>query len=379
MQPEFTAPEFVEDNSPEEIHERMMKNLPADIDDTPGGFPYDFTMPAAIEKSDFIQYYLVRSLQIAFPQFSWGVWLDYHGQQVNLTRHKAKRAKGKLLLAGTAGTEIEKGTVFCVPATQYTPAVGFSTDDVCVIGDDGTVEIDITAVDDGPDSNVRADSIVIMEEPIDEITAITNPDPVKGGAAEESNDDFYDRIAEEYANSRTFLGNDNDYRRWAKEAGAGDCIVDPAFDGPGTVQLVLTDTNGQPANEELIKMVYDYIVSPNDRTRRLLPTACAELSCIPASAVIIDYICTGLLFDKEVTDITQIAINFEKAVKSVYAEAKAEGILRYNDVRPIISDIDGVEDFDEFLVNGDMKNISLQKKEYPETGICRFSEGAGNA
>ena len=144
MQPEFTAPEFVEDNSPEEIHERMMKNLPADIDDTPGGFPYDFTMPAAIEKSDFIQYYLVRSLQIAFPQFSWGVWLDYHGQQVNLTRHKAKRAKGKLLLAGTAGTEIEKGTVFCVPATQYTPAVGFSTDDVCVIGDDGTVEIDMS-------------------------------------------------------------------------------------------------------------------------------------------------------------------------------------------------------------------------------------------
>lgn len=379
MQPEFIAPEFVEDNSPEEIHERMMKNLPADIDDTPGGFPYDFTMPAAIEKSDFIQYYLVRALQIAFPQFSWGDWLDYHGQQVNLTRHKAKRAKGKLLLAGTAGTEIEKGTIFCVPATQYTPAVGFSTDDACVINDDGTVEINITAVDDGPDSNVRADSIVIMEEPIDEITAVTNPDPVKGGAAEESNDDFYDRIAEEYANSRTFLGNDSDYRRWAKEAGAGDCIVDPAFDGPGTVQLVLTDTNGQSANDELIKTVYDYIVSPDDRTRRLLPTACARLSCIPASAVRIDYTCTGLLFDKETTDIAQIVFSFEKAVKKVYAEAKADGILRYNDVRPIISSIDGVEDFEEFLMDGGMGNIPLQKKEYPETGGCRFSEGAGNA
>lgn len=277
------------------------------------------------------------------------------------------------------GTEIAKGTIFCVPATQYSPAIGFSTDDVCVIDDGGTVEIEITAVDDGPGSNVRADSIVIMEEPIDEITAITNPDPVKGGAAEESNDDFYDRIAEEYANSRTFLGNDNDYRRWAKEAGAGDCIVDPAFDGPGTVQLVLTDTNGQPANGELINTVYDYIVSPNDRTRRLLPTACAELSCIPASAVRIDYTCTGLLLDKETTDIAQIIISFEKAVRKVYAEAKADGILRYNDVRPIISDIDGVEDFDEFLVNGGMRNIPLQKKEYPETGACMFSEGAGNA
>lgn len=28
MQPEFTKPEFIENNSAEEIHERMMNNLP---------------------------------------------------------------------------------------------------------------------------------------------------------------------------------------------------------------------------------------------------------------------------------------------------------------------------------------------------------------
>ena len=41
MQPEFNRPEFLEGNSAEEIHERMMNNLPDDIDDMPGGFPYD--------------------------------------------------------------------------------------------------------------------------------------------------------------------------------------------------------------------------------------------------------------------------------------------------------------------------------------------------
>lgn len=50
MQPEFNRPEFLEGNSAEEIHERMMNNLPDDIDDMPGGFPYDMTMPAALEK-----------------------------------------------------------------------------------------------------------------------------------------------------------------------------------------------------------------------------------------------------------------------------------------------------------------------------------------
>lgn len=47
---EFVAPEFVSDSTPEAIQERMMNNLPMDIDDMPGGFPYDFTMPTALEK-----------------------------------------------------------------------------------------------------------------------------------------------------------------------------------------------------------------------------------------------------------------------------------------------------------------------------------------
>ena len=86
MQPEFTRPEFIENNSAEEIHQRMMNNLPADIDDMPGGFPFDFTMPAALEKDEFINYHMVRALMIAFPQYAWDEWLDRHGQQVHLER-----------------------------------------------------------------------------------------------------------------------------------------------------------------------------------------------------------------------------------------------------------------------------------------------------
>ena len=50
-QPDFTQPDFMDGCSVEDIHGRMMSNLPGDIDDTPGGFPYDFTMPSAIEKA----------------------------------------------------------------------------------------------------------------------------------------------------------------------------------------------------------------------------------------------------------------------------------------------------------------------------------------
>lgn len=157
-----------------------------------------------------------------------------------------------------------------------------------------------------------------------------------------------------------------------KQAGAGDCIVVSVAEGPGTVKLVLVDGNGQPANDKLVQDVYNYIVSPDDRSKRLLPTACSRLICEPATTVKVDFTITGFIYD-ETTSIEQIKEDFAKAVKAIYAEAKKEGILRYNDVRPIISDISGVEDFDTFLMNGDMKNLKLDSEEYPETGTLDFS------
>lgn len=372
MQPEFIKPDFMENNTASEIHQRMMNNLPRDIDDMPGGFPYDFTMPAALEKDEFINYHLVRALMIAFPQYAWDEWLDSHGQQVHLERHKAVCASGRIMITGIAGTEIKAGTIFCTPATDIGPAIEFRTDKDCIIDKSGCVFVEVTAVKPGRESNVKADVVVVMAKPVKEIIAVTNPEPMSGGTERESNDDFYDRIAAEYANSMTYLGNDSDYIRWAKEAGAGDCIVVPAYHGPGTVRLVLVDGNGQPANERLVQKVYDHIVSPNNRMKRLLPTACAELTCVPATTISITYVCTGLLYNNT-TSIEQIKKEFTEAVKQVYRKAKEEGILRYNDIRPILRDITGVEDFNTFLVNGDISNIDLQSEEYPETGILNFS------
>ncbi len=378
-QPEFMAPDFIDDNDPDSIHERMMENLPDDIDDTPGGFPSDLTMPSAIEKSELIGFHLVRALMIAFPQYAWDEWLDMHGQQVHIIRHEATKARGSLQLEGEPGTEIAAGTIFCVPAIDDIPAVEFETDTDCVIGENGTVEAAITAVEAGADANVKAGSISIMDEPMDEITGITNDHDITGGAAAESDDDYYDRIAAEYENSRTYLGNDRDYKRWAQEAGAGDCIVVPAAEGPGTVKLVLVDVNGGPAGEDLIKKVNDHILSPDDGAGRLMPTACARLICAPAEKVTINYFCTGLEYDDK-TNIEQIKLEFREKLKAVYSSAKSKGMLRYNDVRPLISSIVGVQDFDTFRMKRNdtsdsdgMSNIIFASEEYPDTGDCEFS------
>lgn len=371
-QPEFIAPDFIKNNSAGEIHERMMRNLPADIDDMPGGFPYDFTMPAALEKDELINYHLVRALMIAFPMYAWDEWLDLHGNQAHLTRHEAKHATGTVKVTGTVGTKIEKGTIFCTPATDAGPSIEFATTSDAEIQSSGFVEIGVKAVQAGPESNIGADTIVIMAKPSKSITFVTNEKATAGGTKRESNDAFYDRIEVEYENNLTFVGNDTDYIRWAKAAGAGDCIVIPAHEGPGTVKLILIDQNGEPASQELVKIVQDYILSPDDRSKRLLPTGCAKLTCEAAKTVLINYTITGLLYDST-TNIEQIKKEFSALVKNVYVRAKVENILRYNDIRPLLQNISGVEDFQTFLINGGTANIPLGKEMFAETGTLDFS------
>lgn len=366
-------PDFMEGTSVDEIHRRMMAELPDDIDDMPGGFPYDMTRPTALEKAELINFHLARAIMIAFPQSAWDEWLDLHGQQVHLTRHDAVCATGTVTVTGSAGTVLAAGTVFCTTATDDGPSIEFRSNEAATIPDAGSIDIEVTAVEAGTGSNVKADTVILMLKPINNITAITNKESITGGTERESNDDFYDRIAVEYSNSMTYLGNDTDYKRWAKEAGAGDCIVDPAWKGPGTVRLVLVDGNGQPANKELLDAVFNHIVSPADRAARLLPTGCAELTCAAATTVKVDYTCTGLIYDSEHTTAEEIASQFGELVKALYGEAKANNVLRYNDVRPLLADIPGVTDFSTFLMNGSMNNITLANIEYPATGTVKFS------
>lgn len=373
MSKEFSPPEFIDNNNPEQIQERMMNALPDGIDDMPGGFAYDFTMPTAIEKSQLIQFHIVRTLMLMFPQYAWGEWLDLHASAAGVKRKPAGYASGYVTVRGSVGTDIPQGTVFCTASTDKTPSLEYVSEETVTIPDSESVDIPVIARTAGKQSNTKTGTVVFLLKGIKGVSVVTNPVDILGGTDQESDNDLFSRIEmENDTEGASFVGNDSDYIRWAKEVtGIGDCIVIPEWNGPGTVKLVLVDANGTPANDKLVQAVYNYIVSPGDREKRLLPTGCAELSVQAASTKLISFTCTGIIFD-ETTDIPQIIEDFKMFVAKEYSEAKKEGVLIYNQIRPILTDIPGVTDFDDFLINGSEENIILGKEEYAATDKVDF-------
>lgn len=375
--PTFTPPPWYIGETAEEIQARMMEALPADIDNVEGGFPYDFTMPTALEEDELINFILIETLKIMFPAWSYGQYMDYHAAAVGLTRRAANPASGTVTVTGVPGTQIPAGTVFCVPAVGDTPAIEYATDELGVIGTAatgetyGTVEIHVTAVEGGVTGNVAADTVVIMASPITGVVSVTNEAAITGGTVEETDDELYERIVlAEQSSGESYVGCDADYIRWAKEvSGVGTVLVDAQYeeDHPNWVKLIVLDGNGQPANQTILTNVYNHIMHPNNRAiERRAPVGAILVVVAPGDDCKLDIVVTGLQIADASTQ-ADIYARFKAALDTYYVEAKGEGTVKWNRVHAIFTDTDGVGDFTALTVNGGTANVEIDDDDYPVT------------
>ena len=362
----FVPPAWLEDQDAETIHARMMQNLPDDIDDTEGGFPWDFTKPTALEKAELLEFHMMETTKIMHYMFSYGIYLDYHARAVGITRKEASRASGTLQITGSPGTVIPNGFLFAVPASGDTAAITFYTTEEATISLDGVADVPILASETGTIGNVAADTIIIMVSPsISGIEKITNTESTSGGAAEEDDESLRSRIGEICeASDASFVGCDNDYIRWAKEInGVGDVIVIPEWNGPGTVKVVVMDANGTPANPKIITDVENHIVAPQNRRARLAPIG-ATVTITAPTTVDVNVACDLTIAPGE--SYTAIVANIGESLKDYFETAQKEGVIKRNRIGSIIIGTDGVADYANLTLNGGTDNISLALDEYPK-------------
>lgn len=368
MSPEFEKPSWLNDQDAETIQRRMMEALPPDIDDTAGGFPYDFTMPTALEKAEMLEFHLMETLKIMFPQWAYSNWLDLHASVNAISRKPANPAYGVIQITGIPGTKIPAGMIFAVPAVGNTPAVEFITEGDATISNGGNVTVGVVAVEAGVKGNVAANTIKIMAMPIKGITDIGNMEATSGGTEAEDDDALRKRIIEvEQSGEINFVGCDADYVRWAMEvAGVGDAFVIANWnpDVPNSVKVVVMDANGDPANEHIIEDVVNHIMSPSDRMARKAPIG-AIVTIVPPTPKYITYAFKATL-RSGYTD-QMVVQSFTASVKKYYSTAKAENVVQYNQIHAILTATPGVQDFTGLTMNGRTENIVLPDDEYPIT------------
>lgn len=370
---EFVYPDFVKNNDPEQVHERMMQNLPLDISSMPGDFAHDMTYPSALEKSELIQFHIVRTLQLMFPQYSWGDYMDLHGQQVGVTRKDAGYAYGKLEITGIPGTRIEQGRLFCTAATDAAPSIEFSTRETVVIPEEGKITVEIIAVESGKSSNVAAGTITLAMSPVEGITGIQNSEAVTGGTDREKDEEYLSRILDLYRKGVSFVGNDADYVRWAKEVvGVGSASVIPEWNGPGTVKVILIDSNGDPANELICQKVYEYIMQPDDRMQRKAPIGAIVTVSAP-DIVAVSYSATVELLPGYSLEV--VKTEFEKNLLKYYDAALGEGEIKLTKVGAVLSDTAGVNDYANLQIDGERKNVQIHTYEFPVTAAVTLVSG----
>lgn len=367
---ELVLPPFLNEDE-DDIHERMLELIPTEYDSTEGSLVWDLTRPTAMEIAKILGFDLPLIIQMMFPQFAEGVYLDYHGEREGVKRREAIAAKGNIVVEGADGTLIPAGSIVMTDEVDGV-TIEYVTIVDATIDNSGTVTIPIEAVEPGSNGNVPANSINNFLEPIVGVSSLTNVEDITGGIDEEDDEEYRERILQTNR-TRSFTGNKNDYIRWAKEVpGVGDVLVVPEWDGPGTVKVLISSSTGTVASPELIQQVQE----------RIAPDGSAGGGLAPIGALVtVDSIngrTINLTFDVILEEGFELntVIQAIKMQLSVYLSEEIEqgGLVRYTKIGAIIMTTPGVIDYDNLLVNNDTENIQLNPDEVAVVGEVTANE-----
>lgn len=370
---QYTTPTFLQNQSVEDIFQGMLTIIPEDIDVSQGSHTWNFLRPTALVGAYLCEYVLPQVIMLIFPEWSYGEFLDAHAQVRGITRKAATAATGEITITGVANTVIPAGSIFStVSMNNDDPSIDYATLSEATIPSSGTVTVAAQCTQTGAIGNTGANTVVLVSSRLNGVTSVTNEEEFTGGTNVESDDALKVRINEyDTEQGESFTGNVSDYKRWATSVpGVGDATIVPANDDTGLVTIILTDSNGDPATEQLCTQVYNYIMAPDDPDQRLAPIN-AYLSVIGPEAVKIGIKATVELVDEYTIEDVQEA--FYAQVATYLQTAMEEREIKITRIAATLSAIEGVNDFSDLeigkksggSVDYGTTNIALASDELP--------------
>lgn len=340
---EFETPIFLQNHSPEEVHALMKRVLPADIDMSAGGHAYNLTIATALVIAEVCEFVLPEVINLIFPETSYGSFVDGHAKGKGMSRRPANAASGEITITGNVGAVIPAGSVFSTASINDQPSVDYKTLEAVTIPASGSVTVAIACTQAGIIGNTMENTIILVSSRLTGVTGVTNEKELTGGTEEESDASLIARIAEyNISQGDSYVGSISDYKRWAMSVpGVGNATVISAQDTSGTVTIILSDANGDPATEQLCTSVYNYIMKPDAPNERLAPVN-AVLKVEPPATMKISIVATVKLADEATLESVKTAYMAQLA--AYLPEALGDGEIKYSRIWGALSATSGVSD-----------------------------------
>lgn len=344
-------PIFLEDQTEEQIMQRMLNRVPADIDKSEGSFIWDSQAPAAFmlaEAATWAQQVLERG----FASTAFGQYLDLRTAEHGVVRRVAVAATGQVKFSGTPGKVIPAGSIVATPADEVTgeASMEYETRASLILDENGVGVSAVRALIPGKNGIVPAGVITIMSTPITGVSAVTNEQETTGGADIESDESLLERYYLQVRNQGT-SGNKAQYLKWGGEvAGVGGVHVVPLWNGPGTVGMYLLDTEKRAASGELVDVVQQYIDPTQDGQGEGMAPAGAIVTVMPAQEVPIHIsVKLTLASGASLLDVQSlISTGVQGYLKQL---AFDDPLVRYTRIASILLDIPPIIDYSELTVN----------------------------
>ncbi|HGS9583027.1 TPA: baseplate J/gp47 family protein, partial [Clostridioides difficile] len=307
---------------------------------------------------------LQNNLKIAFPQTSYGTYLEWLGECKGVFKNQPTKSVGVITFIGIQGTIITKGTVVTTVATDEKQSIEFELLETKTIGENETVDIKAECRIAGIIGNVSKGSISVLLGSINGIKSVNNKEDFKGGTDIEDEEHFRERVLVSEQEDR-LSGANSDYIRWAKEVdGVGYAYVVAEWNGAGTVKVLILDKNRKAATQELIDKVQEYIyplnVSEGENRDGKAPIGAIVTIATPQTLLI--NVKASFVFSNGFSQETVLNI-LKNKIDKYLDKIDIGGTVSYNAIYSLTGSMmladEGIQDFSNLTINDGTTNIIL--------------------
>ncbi|MCI0947886.1 baseplate J/gp47 family protein [Clostridioides difficile] len=360
MERELPMPVFLSEDE-DSVHERMLSNF-QDVSTFEGDFIYDATRPTAEQIAELKQLGLQNNLKIAFPQTSYGTYLEWLGECKGVFKNQPTKSVGMVTFTGVQGTIIAKGTVVTTVATDEKQSIEFELLETKTIGENETVDIKAECRETGTIGNVSQNTVTVLLGSINGIKSVNNKEDFKGGTDIEDEEHFRERVLVAEQEDK-LSGANSDYIRWAKEVdGVGYAYVVPEWNGAGTVKVLILDKNRKAATQELIDKVQEYIYPLNVAGNRDGKAPIGAIVTIATPQTLLINVKASFVFANGFSQETVLNI-LKNKIDKYLDKIDIGGTVSYNAIYSLAGSMmladEGIQDFSNLTINDGTTNIIL--------------------